>query len=235
MKISELDPKNRDLALRNQKRFPSKLKDNDSINSFRWKPTAEGFDYWCDLCLSIFEHPKANVFVGPSAGKSLKQNRSGLLDSVNYWRDFANKISSKETIVKKWSWLDETFGVVKKSIVHNTIQFTLKPDVEESGQAFDTIVEETLDQIRTTLLTKGKEYRRNNDVFHNFNEGAKRTGRLPENVLQGFLLKHEISVDDMINDIRLGNMPRAAVIEEKMNDILIYNILLKAMLLNRVE
>ena len=33
---------------------------------------------------------------------------------------------------------------------------------------FEQIVDETLDQIRQVLVIKAKEYRRNNNVFHNF-------------------------------------------------------------------
>lgn len=100
---------------------------------------------------------------------------------------------------------------------------------------FDAIVESTLQQLKDTLITKGKEYRRNEDVFHNFNEGAKRTGKTPEQVLQGFVLKHEISVNDMVQDIALGIMPTTEAVNEKMNDILVYNLVLKGMLLNRVK
>ena len=58
---------------------------------------------------------------------------------------------------------------------------------------FDTDIEATLVQIKELLLVKGKEYRRNNDVYHNFNVGAKISGQIPEKVLQGFLLKHLVS------------------------------------------
>ena len=33
---------------------------------------------------------------------------------------------------------------------------------------FEQIVDETLNQIKETLIVKGKEYRRNQDPFHNF-------------------------------------------------------------------
>jgi hypothetical protein len=168
MKISDLGPANKALALENQKSFPkySGFKvDRDSIDSFTWKSTPEGHKFWWDLY-------------------SMYATETVETDRPNY---------------------------------------------------FDTIVESTLQQIKDTLITKGKEYRRNRDVFHNFNEGAKRTGQTPEQVLQGFVLKHEISVNDMIQDIALGIMPTTEAVNEKMNDILVYNLLLKGMLLNRVK
>ena len=168
MKISELDPANKALALENKKLFPnfSGFRGNrDSLDSFVWCRTAQGNKFWQDLYF----------------------------------------MCATETV--------ET----------------------DTPKYFDAIVESTLQQIKDTLITKGKEYRRNGDVFHNFNEGAKRTGKTPEQVLQGFMLKHEISVNDMVQDIALGVMPTAEAVNEKMNDILVYNLVLKGMLLNRVK
>lgn len=171
MKISELDPANKALALENKKLFPnfSGFRGNrDSLDSFVWVGTPQGSKFWQDLY----------------------------------------DMDAKETV--------------------ETVE-TDRPNY------FDAIVESTLQQIKNTLITKGKEYRRNGDVFHNFNEGAKRTGKTPEQVLQGFMLKHEISVNDMVQDIALGVMPTAEAVNEKMNDILVYNLVLKGMLLNRVK
>lgn len=171
MKISELNPANKALALENQKLFPnvSGFKGNrDSLDSFVWMSTRQGCTFW----------------------------------------QYLYDMPAKETV--------------------ETIE-------TDTPTYFDAIVESTLQQIKDTLITKGKEYRRNEDVFHNFNEGAKRTGKTPEQVLQGFVLKHEISVNDMVQDIALGIMPTTEAVNEKMNDILVYNLVLKGMLLNRVK
>ena len=100
---------------------------------------------------------------------------------------------------------------------------------------FEQIVDETLNQIRETLLVKGKEYKRNNNIFHNFEEGSKRSGLIREKVLDGFLLKHEISIADMTNDLEKGILPKIETIEEKFGDNLIYLILKKASIIDRVE
>jgi hypothetical protein len=190
MKISELKAEIKVLALENQKLFPNPAvpngTDEDSINSFFWFATKEGWEYWKKLHLSDSKELKNDVFVGPPAGKS--------------------KTTSKD-----------------------------KKETVSQEENFERVVNETLQQIKDTLLIKGKEYRRNGDVFHNFNEGAKRTNQTPEKVLQGFALKHDVSVNDMITDLAEGITPTAAAVNEKMNDILIYNILLKAMLLNRAQ
>ena len=102
-------------------------------------------------------------------------------------------------------------------------------------ERFEQIVDETLNQIKETLIVKGKEYRRNNDPFHNFNEGSKRSGLIREKVLDGMLLKHEISIADMTNDLAEGKLPKIETIEEKFGDNLIYLILKKASIIDKIE
>ena len=99
---------------------------------------------------------------------------------------------------------------------------------------FEKVVEDTLNDIRSILILKGKEYRRNNDPLHNFNVGSKRTGLSREKVIDGFLLKHEISINDMTNDLDSGILPKKETIEEKFNDNIIYLILKKASILSRI-
>lgn len=100
---------------------------------------------------------------------------------------------------------------------------------------FEQIVDETLNQIKETLIVKGKEYRRSNNPFHNFEEGSKRTGLIREKVLDGMLLKHEISIADITNDLAEGILPKIETIKEKFGDNLIYLILKKASIIDRIE
>ena len=100
---------------------------------------------------------------------------------------------------------------------------------------FDIEVQSTLQKIQQLLLVKGVEYRRNSDPFHNFNVGSQISGEIPEKVLQGFLLKHLVSYQDMLNDIEQGKLPKIELVEEKMNDIITYYIIQKAQILNRIK
>lgn len=106
---------------------------------------------------------------------------------------------------------------------------------QSTNTSFDQVIEETLTQVRELLIVKSKEYRRNGNVYHNFEEGAKISGLSREKVLDGFLLKHEISIKDMTNDLDLGIIPSIEKITEKFNDNLIYLLIKKAMLTERAE
>ena len=104
-----------------------------------------------------------------------------------------------------------------------------------TDQEFDKIVDHTLNTIRETLIVKGKEYRRNSDVFHNFEVGSRKSGLSREKVLDGFLLKHEISIADITNDLEKGILPKISTLDEKFGDNVIYLILKMASIIDKIE
>ena len=84
---------------------------------------------------------------------------------------------------------------------------------------------ETLNSLSELIIIKGKEYRRNNDPYHNFKEGAKLQNVRPMTVLNGFRLKHEISVNDIFTDYRNKKPVSLEQVNEKFNDILVYTLI----------
>jgi hypothetical protein len=100
---------------------------------------------------------------------------------------------------------------------------------------FDELVKESCEQIKEILIVKGKEYRRNNNVFHNFEKGAAITGKTREEVLFGFALKHQVSIADMREDLNQGKLPTIEAVEEKFGDAIIYLILEKASFIDRIK
>lgn len=107
--------------------------------------------------------------------------------------------------------------------------------MQETVKLFDSVVETTLQEIKQTLLIKGKEYRRNNNPFHNFEAGARKKNTTREKALDGMLLKHEISIDDLTDDLEKGILPTEAVVNEKFGDALVYLIIKKAMFIDRIK
>jgi hypothetical protein len=106
---------------------------------------------------------------------------------------------------------------------------------KDEGREFDDVITKTLEDLKEILTIKGKEYRRNGNVYHNFDEGSAIKGISREKVLDGFLLKHEISISDMTNDLDVGILPTREKVEEKFNDNLIYLLIKKAMILSRIN
>jgi len=100
---------------------------------------------------------------------------------------------------------------------------------------FEEVVEIFIDGIKETLIVKGREYRRNNNPFHNFDVGSQRSGLIREKVLDGFLLKHEISIADITNDLEKGILPKISTLDEKFGDNVIYLIIKMASIIDKIE
>lgn len=100
---------------------------------------------------------------------------------------------------------------------------------------FDEVVDEVCEQISNVLKVKAKEYRRNNNPFHNFDIGSQRSGLIREKVLDGFLLKHEISIADITNDLVEGKLTTKELLDEKFGDNIIYLIIKKASIIDKIE
>ena len=64
---------------------------------------------------------------------------------------------------------------------------------------------------------------------------ARKKNITREQALDGMLLKHEVSIDDIVEDMSKGILPPSEVVEEKMNDILVYNLIKKASILDQLD
>lgn len=96
---------------------------------------------------------------------------------------------------------------------------------------FSEVVDERIRKIVDTLREKAIEYSGDGDRFHTFKVGARIMGTTPEKALQGMMLKHLVSVFDLIDwagtdDERIT----VELIDEKIGDTINYLILLEGML-----
>lgn len=98
---------------------------------------------------------------------------------------------------------------------------------------FDKIVEARLQKIKSTLVIKGKEYRRNNDPLHNFNVASRLGNTTREKALWGFALKHYVSFMDILDDVESGKVASDELVDEKIGDLINYLILCEASLKER--
>lgn len=102
-------------------------------------------------------------------------------------------------------------------------------------QFFKEVLDQTLSSIKQTLGVKAMEYIRNDNAMHNFDVGARITGQTREKVLYGFALKHQISIDDIRNDLDQGKLPTIETVNEKFGDAINYLILEKASILHKIS
>lgn len=98
-------------------------------------------------------------------------------------------------------------------------------------EEFEKIVNSRLEKIKAVLLAKGKEYG-STDRLHNFKVAARKLDCSPAKALQGMEIKHDVSIDDMIN----GILPITEYyINEKIGDKINYYILLEAIFVEELQ
>lgn len=92
---------------------------------------------------------------------------------------------------------------------------------------FNNVVEAQLERIKNVLVRKQAEYNLDDDRLSVFKHGAGISEESPEQVLYGFMLKHIISITDMINSKKAYT---EELWNEKITDICNYLILLQGLL-----
>jgi len=96
------------------------------------------------------------------------------------------------------------------------------------------LIDRRFEKTRATLGSKAEEYASEDNRLHNFDVAARILDVTPEQALQGMMLKHLISVLDIIE--WTGTKPEKItnpLIDEKIGDTINYLILLEALLLRR--
>lgn len=104
-----------------------------------------------------------------------------------------------------------------------------------NGQEFDQLVEERIQKVNSSLVVKAREYANDTDRLHNFNKAGRMSNQSPEKALRGMLLKHLVSVDDIIEKLDQGILPSRALIDEKIGDVINYYILIEACIVDRLN
>ena len=99
---------------------------------------------------------------------------------------------------------------------------------DQNMEQFDKVCNKRLEKIKSVLLAKGKEYAKGGDRYHNFNTAARVLGTSREKALLGMMMKHYISILDIIDNPCDWS---DEAIDEKIGDMINYLILLEGMLL----
>jgi hypothetical protein len=99
-------------------------------------------------------------------------------------------------------------------------------------QEFEQLVEEIFGRVKQILASKGKEYARG-DRLSNFKKAGTLAGSSPERALLGMLIKHWVSIVEIINDLERDKSWHPDIWREKLTDNIAYSLLLEALLQER--
>lgn len=111
---------------------------------------------------------------------------------------------------------------------------TGEKETSSNFKFFDEVLKDQLEQTNKILGLKGKEYSTEQDRFSNFKAAARIEKVSPEKALLGMMVKHEVSVRDIVDSLD-EKLPNEAMLNEKIGDWINYLILLKGMILERVR
>lgn len=139
-------------------------------------------------------------------------------------RDIENSRGRFSDTARGETW-DKVIGLIRSRIKNETA-------TGGNQVSFDQVIENRIEQIRSILHTKAKEYASKTDRFHNFRVAARKTNTTPEEALQGMMAKHEVAVLDMIYEPSIAT---EEMINEKIGDNINYLILLEGLLKERLQ
>ena len=87
--------------------------------------------------------------------------------------------------------------------------------------------------IKEIMCTKSSEYARGGDKLYNFKRAAQMKNSTPLECLRGMKLKHDVSIDDMLNDERDDKQHPQELWQEKLHDEINYLLLMWAILFEK--
>lgn len=99
--------------------------------------------------------------------------------------------------------------------------------VDKFNELVDFIVEK---RIKKVLCKKSEEYSRGNDKLYNFYRAAEVDKISPIEALRGMMLKHDVSIKDLLDDLQKDVHHTKELWHEKLTDKINYLILLWALL-----
>ena len=99
-----------------------------------------------------------------------------------------------------------------------------------NAKDFDKIVGARLNWCEKTLCAKGDEYAREGDRLWNFKVAARKLNCHPAEALAGMMVKHTVSVDDIIDGLERGIVPPRELVAEKIGDSINYLLLLEGLI-----
>ena len=97
------------------------------------------------------------------------------------------------------------------------------------NEIYHHVLARRLERIKEVMSEKNAEYSTDASPYHNFDKAADMGRTTPEQALWGMMLKHLVSVHDIIE----GGKSTPYLIDEKIGDCINYLILLEGILLRK--
>lgn len=98
---------------------------------------------------------------------------------------------------------------------------------EKFNEFMDFVIEK---HIKEVMCKKSAEYASGEDKLHNFKRASRMAGKTPIECLRGMLLKHDVSIEDMLDGLHRGKTYPQELWQEKLHDKINYLFLLWAIL-----
>lgn len=98
------------------------------------------------------------------------------------------------------------------------------------AKVFEKLSGDIVVHCMATLNTKGEEYSREGDRLWNFKRAAEKRRKTPAEALLDMKVKHDVSVDDIVDALRCGRVPSKEAMLEKIGDSINYLLLLAGLI-----
>lgn len=100
-------------------------------------------------------------------------------------------------------------------------------------------LETRIAQIKSSMEAKAAEYAETEgDRMHNFNRAVDASAgrhKTREDAIFGMMLKHWVSILDMLDLIASGGLPNKEIVVEKFGDLINYSMLMEASILYKIK
>lgn len=117
----------------------------------------------------------------------------------------------------------------------NTKEFIVRETLSADTKYIEKVKQDTFDHIDVLMKTKGAEYSTEVNRFENFIDTGRMEKETPEKALWGMMIKHWVSVRKFVRELITPQRRSYRTWCEKIDDIITYLILLKAMIRRRTH
>lgn len=116
-----------------------------------------------------------------------------------------------------------------------TKEFIVRQTLSADTKYIETVKQNTFDSIDRLFRTKGAEYSSDTNRFENFLDAGRSENIPPEKALWYMMLKHYISIRKFVMELATDRRRSLDKWSEKIDDMITYLILLKAMIRRRTH